>query len=145
MEWEATLSEVVLSVAWPELRLPVPRVAAPSLKATVPVGVPAPGAVGATVAVKVTDWPKTLGLVEEVSVVVMLAGLPKGEPSIENCTVPVRVPAPGETAFTVAVKVTDWPKTEGWAEEATVVVELAWPTLWVRTPEVLVLKLASPL
>ena len=45
-----------------------------------------------------------------------LTGLPKGEPSMENWTVPVRVPAPGETGLTVAVKVTDWPKTEGWAE-----------------------------
>ena len=45
------------------------------MKVTVPVGVPAPGETAATVAVKVTDWPKTLGLVEEVSVVVLLAGL----------------------------------------------------------------------
>jgi len=34
----------------------------PSKKETVPVGVPAPGALGVTVAVKVTDWPKTDGL-----------------------------------------------------------------------------------
>ena len=57
----------------------------------------------------------------------------------------MRVPAPGETALTVAVKVTDWPKTEGLTEEATLVVVLAWLTFWVRTEEVLELKLASPL
>ncbi len=34
----------------------------PSLKVTVPLGVPAPGATAATVAVNVTRWPKTDGL-----------------------------------------------------------------------------------
>jgi hypothetical protein len=42
--------------------VPVPRVVLPSLKVTVPVGVPAPGATAATVAVNVTDWPKTDGV-----------------------------------------------------------------------------------
>jgi hypothetical protein len=32
------------------------------------------------------------------------------------------VPEPGETALTVAVNVTDWPKTDVLAEELTVVV-----------------------
>ena len=41
------------------LSVPVPRVVEPSLKVTVPVGVPAPEL---TVAVKVTAWPKTEGL-----------------------------------------------------------------------------------
>ena len=62
-------------VAWVPLRLLVARGVAPSLKVTVPLGVPEPGAAALTVAVKVTDWPKTDGLVEEVSVVVELAGL----------------------------------------------------------------------
>src|ERR1043166_2233161 len=60
-------------------------------------------------------------------------------------TEPVGVPAPGGTALTVAVKVTDWPKTEGLAEEAREVVLLAWPTVWVTIPEVFVLKFPSPL
>ena len=34
-------------------------------------------------------------------------GEPKLTPSILNCTVPVGVPAPGETADTVALNVTD--------------------------------------
>src|SRR5712691_5230836 len=46
---------------------------APSLKFTLPVGVPAPGAVAVTVAVKVTDWPNTDGLAEDVSAVLVLA------------------------------------------------------------------------
>ena len=40
-------------------------------KLTVPVTVPPPGAMGATVAVNVTGWPKTDGLVNGVSVVVV--------------------------------------------------------------------------
>jgi hypothetical protein len=44
----------------------------PSWKSTVPVRVPDAGAVAVTVAVKVTLWPDTDGLTEEVSVVVVL-------------------------------------------------------------------------
>jgi hypothetical protein len=40
------------------------------------------------------------------------------EPSL-NVTVPVGVPAPGAAAVTVAVKVTDCPIVEGFAEAAT--------------------------
>ena len=43
------------------------------VKVTVPVGVPAPGATALTVAVKVTVWPDSDGLTEEVTVVVLLA------------------------------------------------------------------------
>ena len=62
-----------------------------------------------------------------------------------NVTVPVGVPAPGETKFTVAVKVTDCPETDGFAEEATVVVLLALLTVCMEFVEVLALKFASPL
>src|SRR6266853_3289280 len=62
-----------------------------------------------------------------------------------NVTVPVGVPVLGETGLTVAVKITDWPKTEGWAEEVTAVALVARLTVWVTTSEVLVLKLVSPL
>ena len=41
----------------PASSVPVPRTVAPSLKVTVPVGVPAPGLTAATVAVNVTAWP----------------------------------------------------------------------------------------
>src|SRR5207302_6955229 len=45
----------------------------PSKKSALPVGVPAPGATGLTVAVKVTAWPNTDGLGAEVSAVVVPA------------------------------------------------------------------------
>jgi len=60
-------------VAEPLLRVPVPKRVAPSKKLTVPVAVPAPGETVATVAVKVTDWPTTEGLAEDVNAVVVLA------------------------------------------------------------------------
>ena len=47
----------------------VPSVFAPSRNVTVPVGVPFPGATLATVAVKVTDWPTSEGLADELTVV----------------------------------------------------------------------------
>ena len=48
-----------------------------------PVGVPVPGLTTATVAVKVTGWPKTDVLFgdEDVSVVVVLSGLTTGDSS----------------------------------------------------------------
>ena len=58
------------SVAWPRTWLP-------SLKVTVPVGVPWPLAMALTVAVRVADWPKTAGLAEALSATVdcfMVAG-----------------------------------------------------------------------
>src|ERR1051326_8909507 len=60
----------VVRVAWPEpLTVPVPRVLVPSLKVTVlPDGM---ARSSVTVAVKVTVWPKTLGLGELESVVVV--------------------------------------------------------------------------
>ena len=72
-ECEATERTEVTKVAVPELNVPVPIVVPPSLKVTVPVRVPAPGRTALTVAVKVTDWPATDGLIEEATVVVVLA------------------------------------------------------------------------
>ena len=73
--------------------------------------------------------------------------LPNGVPLVLNCTVPVGVAELGATTLTVAVKVTDWPETEGLAEEATVVVVLACVTVWLKGEPLLslVLKLPSPL
>jgi len=63
---------LVTNVAWPEaFRVPVPRVLGPSLKVTVPVGVPAPLVLAFTVAVKVTGCPDTDGLIEETTPVVV--------------------------------------------------------------------------
>jgi len=57
----------------PELNAPVPNVFVPSLKVTVPVGVPTPGETALTVAVNVTDWPDTDGFTEEATAVALLA------------------------------------------------------------------------
>ena len=61
-----------------------------------------------------------------------------------NETVPEGVPA--ELLLTVAVKVTDWPVVEGFAEEATtvVVVAVGWLTACDTAAEVLLMKLMSP-
>ena len=59
-------------------------------------------------------------------------------------TVPVGVPLLGATALTVAVNVTDWPKTEGFCEEVSVVVVLAWFTACESAADVLVVKFPSP-
>src|SRR5258708_37730642 len=74
-----------------------------------------------------------------------VTGPPTSLPSTWNCTVPVRVPAPGNTALTVAVKTTGWPNTEGLIDEANVVVVLAWLTVCVKVEEVLGRKLLFPL
>src|SRR4051794_37481470 len=65
------------------------------------------------------------------------------DPSLK-VTDPVGVPAPGATAPTVAVKVTDWPKVEGLGAAESAVVVLAWLTVCITAPEVLVRKLLSP-
>src|SRR5262249_13572045 len=70
MECVPALRDVVVNVAWPlAFSVPVPSMVVPSRKFTVPLGVPVPGAVTLTVAVKVTHWPKTGGLGETVNVV----------------------------------------------------------------------------
>src|SRR6516225_822954 len=156
-------SVAVVQVATPALLTvcdPQPVMLVPlSLKATVPVGDPAPGAAAVTVAVKVTDWPKTDVAVGEMAVVesalptvwlnapdvgeavkllsppyvartecvptvsddsVQVAAAPDTVcaaqlatlfPSNVNETLPVGEPPPGAVTETVAVKVTDWPKT----------------------------------
>jgi hypothetical protein len=74
IEWLPTPSDEIMNWACPLLSVPLPRVAVPSLKVTVPVGVPAVGLTGDTIAVKVTDWPYTEGLGEEIKLVVVLSG-----------------------------------------------------------------------
>ena len=64
---------------------------------------------------------------------------PMALPLSKNWIVPVAV-----ELLTVAVKVTDWPKTEGFAEDVKVVVVFALFTTWLTTELVLVTKLVSP-
>ena len=70
--------------------------------------------------------------------------VPMALPLSKNWTVPFAVPAPGAVVATVAVKVTDWLKTEGFTEEANVVVVLALFTTWLTAVLVLVTKLELP-
>jgi hypothetical protein len=64
---------------------------------------------------------------------VALPELKVAVPSVEapsrNVTLPVGIPVLGATALTVAVKVTDWPNTDGFAELVTVVELLAMLTV----------------
>ena len=52
----------------------MPRVVLPFVKVTWPVGVPEPGLLTVTVAVKVTGWPLTDGFFEDCRTVVVCAG-----------------------------------------------------------------------
>jgi hypothetical protein len=72
--WLPTGRPAVLRVAVPPESVPVPRTVAPLENVTVPVGVPVPGAVTFTVAVKVTACPKTVEAALEVTFVVVVAG-----------------------------------------------------------------------
>src|SRR2546427_709988 len=75
MLWLPTLKLDVAHVVVPAASACSPQPVmelAPSLKFTVPVGVPTPGATAATVAVNVTLWPNTDGFADDVSVVVVL-------------------------------------------------------------------------
>jgi len=65
------------------------------------------------------------------------------EPSM-NVTVPVGTPAPGALAATVAVNVTDCPKTEGLAADDTELLVADWFTVCVNAEDELVAKFVSP-
>src|SRR5262245_1878461 len=76
MAWPPAAANLVVNVAAPPVpTATVPRTTLPSLKVTVPVGVPPPGATVATVAVKVTAWPVTAGLTDDFRATVVAAGL----------------------------------------------------------------------
>ena len=71
MLWEPTANDDVLKVAVPLLSETVPRDVVPSRKVMFPVGVPAPANAAETVAVKVTDCPRTEGFAAAVKLVVV--------------------------------------------------------------------------
>src|SRR5258707_6097362 len=76
MAWRPATEKLVVNVAVPPApTATVPRITLPSLNVTVPVGVVAPGATAATVAVKVTAWPVTAGLTDDRRATVVAAGL----------------------------------------------------------------------
>src|SRR5262249_38094649 len=70
------VAKLVVNAAWPPApTATVCRMTVPSLNVTVPVGVPAPGATAATVAVKVTAWPVVAGLTDDPRATVVAAGV----------------------------------------------------------------------
>src|SRR5271165_1811166 len=85
-------------------------------------------------------------LIENVAVVPpVTAPVPIDTPPSSNVTVPVGVPAPGLVMLTVAVKVIDWPNTDGLLTLVTVVVVLALVTVCKKLADVLPEKLLLPL
>src|SRR5260370_39672355 len=88
--------EVVNAACPAAFRDAVPSVLFLSLKVTVPVGMPVPGALAATVAVKVTAWPLLEGLGAEVTVLGVPAVLTVWETAAE--ALPSELPLPPEAA-----------------------------------------------
>jgi hypothetical protein len=64
-----TDSDEVEKLALPPVSVPLPILTPPSLKVTLPVGVPTPGATALSVAVNVTVCPNTNGFTDDVTVV----------------------------------------------------------------------------
>jgi len=79
--------------------------------------------------------------VEMLNVAFPLLMVPVPSVVLPSLKVTVPVAAEGET---VAVKVTEEPNVDGFADEASVTEVLALFTVWVRVEEVLVLSFASP-
>ena len=84
---------VVVRVAMPPLRVAVPRDVVPLKNATVPVGMPEPGLVAATVAVSVTLEPTVAGFGATVTEVVVLASLTPTESACDVLVVKLVSPA----------------------------------------------------
>jgi hypothetical protein len=74
MVWLPLERAVAVKAATPFTKACVPSAAVPSMKVTIPVGVPIAGAVVVTLAVKETDWPGIdgLGLEERPTIVLPL-------------------------------------------------------------------------
>ena len=67
IECDPTANDDVLKVAVPLVSETLPKDVVPSMKVTLPVGMPAPGEAAETVAVKVTDCPNTEGFAAAVT------------------------------------------------------------------------------
>ena len=94
MLWLPTVSVEVAQVAAAATKATGPHtVVAPSLKVTVPDGVPAAGAVALTVAEKVTLWAKLDGFAELVTAVVVLPLLTIWLTATEVLVVKLALPA----------------------------------------------------
>ena len=83
IECVPSASDAVANVAFLLASVPVPSTVAPSINVTVPVGVPAPGATAAKVAVNVTVLPEVDGFFEDAIVVFVLALSTTSESTLE--------------------------------------------------------------
>src|SRR5262249_47035454 len=79
----------------------VPRTTLPSMNVTVPVGTPIPGARTETTAVKVTNWPATAGLADEVRATAVAARLTVRATAAEVLF--ARLPVPAKEAVNAAL------------------------------------------
>src|SRR5262245_39976608 len=115
MAWPPAAAKLVVNVATPPgPTATVPRITSPSVKVTVPVGVPAPGATAATVAVKVTAGPVAAGLTDDPSVTVVAAGLTVTATAAE--VLPVKPAVPAKEAVSA------------WVPTPSGTVSVAWPS-----------------
>jgi hypothetical protein len=79
-------------------------------------------------------------VVANVATPLLIVPVPSAVDPSWNVTVPVAV-----EGDIVAVKVTDWPKADGFSEEVRVVVVGAWLMTWLKVADVLTASLVSPL
>src|SRR5260370_11887195 len=93
MEWFPATRDEVVKLAVPAVSGMVPNAVAPSRKVTIPLGIPAPGATAVIAALKVTACPKTVGLAEEVSEVVVVAGFTVCVRALEELGAKLPLPA----------------------------------------------------
>src|SRR5262249_38741785 len=94
MAWSPATAKLIVNVALPPAStVAVPRMAAPSRTVTVRVGVPAPGATAATVAVKVTAWPGAAGFSDDARARAVAARLTVWARAAEVLFAKVPVPA----------------------------------------------------
>ena len=89
-----TASDAAVNVAVPALSVAVPSVVAPSLNVTSPVGIPEPGAVTATAAVNVTDWPSVDVFRPDAMLVVVLACVTAWEIGAPDPLAPLMIQVP---------------------------------------------------
>src|SRR4029077_19157783 len=103
----------------------------PSLTVTVPVGVPLPGAFGATVNVKLTAWPTADGFGAWAVIVVVVPAAFTVWPTTVDVLV-AKFPSPGDLAFTLCPPAE--PNAILQVPTATLALQLCVPSLTVTLP-----------
>src|SRR5262249_5285794 len=126
MAWPPAAAKLVVKDVVPVgPRARVPRITLPSMNVTVPAGTPTPGARTETAAVKVTDWPATTGLADEVRATEVAAGLTVRATPAEVLF--AKLPVPAKEAVSVVLPMPSgrvrvaWPLASGSAVLRTLV------------------------